>query len=250
MSNGMSEALGMAQAEVFGISSRTHFAQVLLEADYRMKLIGIGLEPKPVEMVTFIEAIKIPRQSVLQRWWFAPNYDCLRVTEDGMAFEIVGQGVQLDSQDKQITPDGRILAMEGEPSAANLRYATSFTAKYETIADRVPVFADLRNMIDLAIAAAHMQHRDYFGAASWTMELLRDENQLSVQTCPEPRRVPCVVNAVWKRNRLVAPAGGVTIEPAQAWQPAHLIKDQDGAVSQRRDNIRATIPDDGWWWNG
>src|SRR5690606_10415609 len=44
------EALGLANVRVFGVPANTHMAQVMVEADYRMKLIGIGLEPPPVKM--------------------------------------------------------------------------------------------------------------------------------------------------------------------------------------------------------
>ena len=54
LANGTQKALGMANVRVFGVPADTHFAQVLIEADYRMKLIGIGLEPPPVKMVTFL----------------------------------------------------------------------------------------------------------------------------------------------------------------------------------------------------
>ncbi len=43
------EALGLQTVSVQGISPKSHFAQVLVEADYRMKLIGIGLEQPPRE---------------------------------------------------------------------------------------------------------------------------------------------------------------------------------------------------------
>ena len=35
--------------------AETHFAQVMVEADYRMKLIGIGLETPPVKMVSYVD---------------------------------------------------------------------------------------------------------------------------------------------------------------------------------------------------
>jgi len=49
---GMKQALGTQVVSVQGVSSATHFAQVMVEADYRMKLIGIGLEPPPVRLKT------------------------------------------------------------------------------------------------------------------------------------------------------------------------------------------------------
>ncbi|MGE0759657.1 MAG: DUF1598 domain-containing protein, partial [Pirellulaceae bacterium] len=37
--------LGLQDIEVFGINAQTRLARVLVEADYRMKLVGMGLEP-------------------------------------------------------------------------------------------------------------------------------------------------------------------------------------------------------------
>jgi len=37
-------AMGRQDIEVYGIDRRTHAGRVLIEADYRMKLVGIGLE--------------------------------------------------------------------------------------------------------------------------------------------------------------------------------------------------------------
>ena len=42
--NELRERLGLQVVTVGGVPADTHFAQVLVEADYRMKLIGIGLE--------------------------------------------------------------------------------------------------------------------------------------------------------------------------------------------------------------
>ena len=47
---GLRESLGLQMITLGGISSKTHFAQVMVEADYRMKLIGIGLEPAPARI--------------------------------------------------------------------------------------------------------------------------------------------------------------------------------------------------------
>ena len=43
---------------VNGVSPKTHFAQVMVEADYRMKLIGIGLETPPVRLVSYVDRAK------------------------------------------------------------------------------------------------------------------------------------------------------------------------------------------------
>ena len=44
--------LGMEKITIKGVPTTTHFAQVLVEADYRMKLIGIGVERPPLKQFT------------------------------------------------------------------------------------------------------------------------------------------------------------------------------------------------------
>ena len=46
--NGLRASLGLQTVTVNGVSPKTNFARILVEADYRMKLIGIGLETPPV----------------------------------------------------------------------------------------------------------------------------------------------------------------------------------------------------------
>ena len=63
-----------------------------------MKRIAIGLEPPPVKS-EFLSALDSPREATLQRWWFTPDYDCVRASEDRLAMELVGEGVKLQTED-------------------------------------------------------------------------------------------------------------------------------------------------------
>ena len=64
---GMRQQLGLQDVTVDGIPPETHFAQVLVEADYRMKLVGIGLEKPPVDISSFIAVARpVPWQAT--RW--------------------------------------------------------------------------------------------------------------------------------------------------------------------------------------
>ena len=47
-------------------------------------------------------------------------------------------------------------------SRASQAFVASFTKKYAELADRSPVYAELRNLIDLAVAAAFIQQEDYY----------------------------------------------------------------------------------------
>jgi hypothetical protein len=89
------DKLGMQVITVGGVPANTHFAQVMVEADYRMKLIGIGLEQAPVRLKSYVERAN-PHQvasNALERWYFVPDYQCVRVSDDALSMELVGEGV-------------------------------------------------------------------------------------------------------------------------------------------------------------
>lgn len=250
MVKGVADSLGQADISVFGISPRTHFAHVLVEADYRMKRIAIGAEPPPIKMTTFIEALTSPQQGMLQRWWFTPDYKCVRLADDKLAAELVGQGVQLQAEDKLIGADGWLAAAGAKPNKASELYTLSFTRKYPEISAASPVYAQLRNLIDLAITAALIRRHDYYAHSDWQAELLRDEARYSIETLPAPKRVNCVVNSLWKGNRLFTPAGGgVSIRPDEALEAENLLPDERQAVAAQRSQLSSPVDAARWWWD-
>lgn len=250
MTKGLADSLGPAKIRVFGVSPRTHFAHVLVEADYRMKRIGIGVEQPPVKLTTFIGAADSAQAGTLQRWWFTPDYKCVRLAEDKLAAELVGQGVQLLGEDKLIGPDGSLAAAGARPNKASELYTLGFTRKYPEIAAASPVYAQLRSLIDLSIAAALIRRHDYYRQADWNAELLGDEARYAVETLPEPQQVDCVVNSLWKGNRLLAPAGGgVSIRPDEALELANLLADENAAVQSQREQLARPPGPDRWWWD-
>ena len=48
IAGGLRDALGLQNVRVLGVDPDTHFAHIMIEADYRMKLIGIALEQPAV----------------------------------------------------------------------------------------------------------------------------------------------------------------------------------------------------------
>ena len=143
----------------------------------------------------------------LQRWYFTPNYDCVRVADDDMAMELVGQGVKLVGAGEVVAATG-VRVAGGSQSKASSLYCQAFTANYPQIALRSPVYGQLKNLIDLAVAAAFIQKQDYYGAADWKMVTLGDERQFPVETFEAPKTVEPAANAVFKGNRLMTPIGG------------------------------------------
>ncbi len=244
------ESLGPQEITIQGVPADTHFAQVLVEADYRMKLIGIGLEKPPVRMTTYIDrASGAQPANALMRWYFVPDYQCLRVSDDGNGMELVGDGVKLVGANEVVEQDG-VRRVAGNESPASKAYTVSFTRNYSQLAARSPVYAELRNLIDMAVVAAYLQKNDVYSKTGWKMEFLGDESQFKVRLYPAPKKVATAVNAVFKGSRLLTPVGGgVHIEPDEALKPENLLNDEEGKLAKMHKDLEINLPEGKWWWD-
>jgi hypothetical protein len=247
--DGLRTALGDGMVRVFGVPASTHFARVLVEADYRMKLIAIDLEPPPVPLRTFLGSLQSAPPNTLQRWWFRPDDRCLRVTADGGACELLGRSVRLSTEDLALGPDGRLSDRGGKAGAAAQTFAAGFTAKYPQIAERSPVFAELRNAIDLLVLAAFMRRSGWQTTIAWDAAGLRDERIVATESLPPPRRMPCVVNVVWKGRVLLAPAGGVSIVPEELVTPERVAIADGQVLEDHRASGEPPPGGTSWWWD-
>jgi hypothetical protein len=247
---GMKEARGLENVTIKGVPERSHFAQVLVEADYRMKLIGIGLEKPKAKITSYVSKAKPGGTSNLQRWYFQPNYECVRVTEDRLAMELVGEGVKLSGQSEVVGGDGS-RSEGGRKDPASEAFTTSFTEQYPALAAKSPVYAQLRNLIDLSIAAAFIQEQDYYGKAGWKAEVMMDEGKIAVEVYEAPKQVEPAVNAIWRGNDLMAPiGGGVNIRAPQALKAENLLADEQGELKAKRDAVKVEgLAESQWWWD-
>ena len=248
--DGLRTNLGMQTMRVGGIAPNTHFAQVLLECDYRMKLIGIGLERPPVRLASWVDLSRATSNTALTRWYFIPDYKCVRVAADGLGLELTGDIVKLVTEDQVVSGDGQ-RAVSGRKNKASEMFVRTFTQKFPELSAKVPVFAEMRNCIDLAIAAAFIHKQDLYEKAGWQAATFNDEQSLAVETYNTPLQVESVCTAVWRGDRLLTPVGGgVNIQPNQALMTQNTLPDEDGKVSELRESISLdALPADRWWWD-
>lgn len=248
------KSLGLQQITVKGISTKTNFARVLIEADYEMKLIGIGLKAPPmgVKITSFIEKAKpnSVAKSSLQRWFFQPDYDCVHVNEDETAMELVGNGVKLVGEDESVAANGQ-RKRTGGVNRASIAYCNSFTRAYPQMAKKAPLWGELRNVIDMSVVAAFIQKMDFYGQAEWDMEIFNDESKLAVEILDAPTQVAPVANAVWKGNYFMSPiAGGVNIQPRVALNSDRVTRDEDGKIDKVKNEIQlSNLVEGQWWWD-
>ena len=165
--------------------------------------------------------------------------------------ELVGNGVKLLNEDEVVSGDGQRHVNAGRGNRASTAFVTAFTQKYPELAAKHHVYAQLRNLIDLSIAAAFMQQQDYYGQANWKMSLLGDESKFPVRTYTAPVEVETAVASRWKNNTLMTPVGGgVTIHAEQALLGENLLDDEGGKIKQAHDQIDLkNLAADRWWWD-
>jgi hypothetical protein len=109
----------------------------------------------------------------------------------------------------------------------------------------------MRNLIDLAIAAAFIQEQDYYGKAGWKADVFMNEGKIAVEVYEEPKQVESAVNAIWRGNELLAPiGGGVSIRPQLALKAENLQKDEQGELKAKREAVKVEgLAEGQWWWD-
>ena len=250
IANEARQALGLQTVTINGLSPKTHFAQVLVEADYRMKLIGIGLEQPPVRIQSFPQLATGQSANAMQRWFFVPNYECVKVTEDELAIELVGEGVELVGEDEIVQANGQRVAGGGQNKGSKM-FCQQFTKNYPQLAARSPVYAQLRNLIDMSVLAAFIQKQDYYKKCGWKMEHFGDEKKFAVETFETPKQVETACNVYKKGNSTSWPiGGGVVMEAQKALEPQYRIADEGGKLQALRGKVTAAkAPENQWWWD-
>lgn len=250
IANGVRQALGMQTVKVMGVPADTHYAHVLVEADYRMKLYGLGLNRLP-GLVSYVDKIRTGSKNALVRWFFAPNYESVLVSENDLAMTLVGGSVELMTEEESVDAFGNRDANRKKANRASVAFCTSFTENYNSIAAADAVFGELKNCMDLAVLAAFMQTKDYYGISGLALDVLGSEDKLSVRTRNTVKHVESVVTAVFRNNQLITPvSGGVVVYPLDQVQGDKISVDTSGKNERLRDDVKmSNLPENQWWWD-
>src|SRR5579871_3339208 len=120
-----------------------------------------------------------PGGNSAQRWWFTPLYDAFVKSEDGLAFQLTGQRTQLVAQEEMVDGGGGRMDAPATRSTTH-KWAKHFTDKFPELAAVSPVFADLQNLIDLAVVAALLKKEQFAQKVGWTKSLFLDEQRATL----------------------------------------------------------------------
>jgi len=248
--------IGLQDAVFFGVDPQSRVAQVLLEADQHMKLIGIGLEPGTKGVPSYLSMIQMkpgepaPALDVL-RWWFTTNYDAIVASDAGDAFEIRGQGVKVLSENELLTDQGKQVHT-GKSDPLNEKFAANFTKEFPALAEKYPVYAELRNVFDLALVVSLLEADDLANQANWHPTFFLDAVSFPTATENVPKFVETVMNRrVINRTQLIGVvSGGVSVNTASLVDRSKMAKDSERKLDgQRKASIHKSDAERSWWWD-
>jgi hypothetical protein len=249
--------LGKQDIEVWGIDPRTRAARVLVEADYRMKLVGIGLEDGTLGVVSYLDAVKReggePRSMNVLRWWFTLNYEGIRATSARDAFQIDGPGVKVLSENERLSETGARIHT-GAADELTSEFARGFTKHFDTLAAKYPIYAELKNIFDLALVAGLIQSHDLPNQIDWHMTHFAGPDGYQVLLGPLPQEVESVVNSVTvdKSRFFAGVSGGVSVDTGALVRADAVRVDDYGVMEAAHASAaptRAALSSDAWWWD-
>lgn len=246
------QTLGLQDITIRGVDPQSHVAHVMVEADYHMKLVGMGLEPGVPGVESYlasIESDEIPQAMQVLRWWFTLRDDAVRKNEKGDAYVFRKQVLRLQSENERVSEDGQ-RAHTGESSALNQLFASRFTKHFKSMSAAYPVYARLEGIFRLSMLCALLDSDEVQQQVDWDPGWL--VANLKTGRGAVPTEVGSIVNhrVINRRHVIVGVSGGVTVDAATATRNVALISNGGGVASDHA----AARPRDArhsqrWWWD-
>jgi len=245
---GIEKALGRQLVTFTGVPATSHFAGVLVAADYRMKRLAMNFEPSPVpgmpSFLTMYSTSGVGMDNMLQRWWLEPKYESVFRSPDGLAWEFNGAGVKCMTEEDFATADGQRRQV-GKPSALAQKWADNMTGHYDELAVAQPIFGELRNGMQLALVGALVAHERLADKAGCELPALMQESTLKTLVLPAPTQVDSRVSMVKQgSNWIISASGGVNIRPGEIVARAR----QSSAPAEARTKAQI-VGKTSWHWN-
>lgn len=260
--------LGQQDVEVFGINPHSHLASVLVEADYRMKLIGMGIEPSIPEVPSYLDRVQLlPDGSAppldVARWWFTLNYDQLQADDQRLIFGFSGTGVKVLAETEFVNDRGERIHT-GKAVGPTKAFAEDFTEHFEKLARKYPIYHQLRGVFDLALVAAILEREQLRQRSGWEPQFFASPGKpgdlrYACATAPVARQVESVMNHRVLRVRsgnktsvhtLIGVSGGVHCDFGQWLRSVSGTRARSEEMPEAVQGLATTAREpERWWWD-
>ena len=89
----------------------SHFARILVAADYHMKRLAMNFDASPVRgLPSYLQMLPAGGRSdgdvIPARWWLEPKYESLLRDAEGLSWELRGGSVQAMTEEDFLTAAG------------------------------------------------------------------------------------------------------------------------------------------------
>jgi len=245
---GMEQAVGPQVVSVGGVPGDSRFATVLVAADFRMKRIGMGLEPSGIRELPSYLSLVPPggKAATLPRFWLEAEYDPIARDPDELAWRLSGRRMKCLTESDALA-GGAVQRGAGPADRVAQRWCAAMTAHYDALAKRQPVFAELVNVVDLAVVAALVRGRQLDARAGLDLSPLLDSDRVVLPSYEAAEAVPTVANGLKKGSVwLLSASGGVQFQP---WEFASRLEEADDMALVRRDALAARPDAGGRSWD-
>jgi len=254
---GLRDAVGQQDITVHGVSPRTRVGQIIVEADYHMKRIGMGLEdgtagvPSYLEMVTIPPGGSPPPMDVL-RWWFTLDYRKINITQERDSFALQGPGVKVLSENEHLDAQGQRIHTNTS-TALNATFARNFSTNYAALAVKYPIYAELKNIFDLAMICSLIENERLTDQVGWSMTHFGPDGGYEVATGSAPKVVDTIMNmrVIDKKHIIAGVSGGVSFDPAAMLTEDKMSVDEYGLMTadHQASGLPKKIKHHDWWWD-
>ncbi len=230
----LQKSLGMQDIEVFGLPDQSTSARILVEADYRMKLLGMGIETTRAKVPSYLDRAaeslgENPLPLDVARWWFTLDYDGISTNKSRTVFEFNGTGVKVLSETELLDAQGNRIHT-GNAVGPTKQFAEDFTKNFEELALEYPIYNQLRNVFDFAIVCSVIKREGFDKQVGWQMSYFGVAHKpgdlvFPIESVGVAKEVVSVMNHKTKTVRngqkrimhsLVGVSGGIDC-PASKW---------------------------------
>jgi hypothetical protein len=205
----IAEAGGPQPVKYIGLEPNNRYAAVCIEADYLLKMFGLGLFDSPSRKVKSYMALSTSAHKP-HRFAFECAYDPMGVSPDGLAFELRGTSLKVDTSLYSVEHQA---VKEGEIAPAAKYFARDLSRHFEDVSRHIPAFADLANLSDLAVLSALIAKEELHTKAGWDLAWTLAPDGFKTDSVAAPTSALTLCNYRQYGNTTIFVAGGVLLSP-------------------------------------
>ncbi|GHT34160.1 hypothetical protein FACS189427_00990 [Planctomycetales bacterium] len=237
------DAYGMNVVTINGVPATSRFAKVLAACDYKMKRIGLEQEPSGVRgLPSYISMVSGSQKQINPRFWLAPEYGEISHDSKKLTWQLSEVKVKALTEDQYVDTRNGALSNSGRTDSIAAGWCSKMSKNYEQLSKVDPVFGDLKNCMELAIAVALIRSENLLETANCKLTAFDNDTLLKAVSYPEPKSVPSKATISRNGRTTIVACGGVEINPFTTVQSAKL----DSKIDSEYKTLSKTEGKE-WW---